>query len=342
MMGIRTKRIIVSLMIGLSLSVAHAQEGGGASDRQAATEGFIQEMVTRHGFSPDELRALFSQVQTRESIISAMDRPAESKPWDQYRPIFVTDSRARAGVDFWNRHADVLSRAAQRFGVPEEVIVAIIGVETRYGQHTGGYRVIDALSTLAFGYPRRASFFRGELEQFLLLSRAEVMDPMQLQGSYAGAMGIPQFMPSSFQRYAIDFDNDGRRDIWNNVSDAVGSVANYLAEHGWQRGQPIAVPARLNGELPASLRNTPTRMAFTVKELRAMGIEPTSDVDDSHEAMLIVLETARGPEVWIGFRNFYAITRYNLSKYYAMAVTQLANQIAARRAQMLEPLPENP
>lgn len=291
-------------------------------------QAFIDEQVARHGFDRRELQALFAQVRMREDIIALMTRPAErTKPWYEYREIFLDQARIDGGVEFWRQHREALNRAEQRYGVPPEVIVAIIGVETRYGRITGRHGVLDALTTLAFDYPRRADFFRKELEHYLLLTREEGIDPLSLQGSYAGAMGIGQFMPSSYRAYSVDFTGDGRRDLWTNPVDAIGSVANYLAEHGWRPDEPVVQGATVqgNGYRAVLFEGRPPNRS--VAELADYGIRAGGAVDDSLAASLLELEGRQGPLHWLAFRNFYVITRYNRSPLYAMAVYELAQAI---------------
>ncbi|HKJ76381.1 MAG TPA: lytic murein transglycosylase B, partial [Gammaproteobacteria bacterium] len=214
---------------------------------------FIERMHAQHGFEKAALEAVFQDVEIQQDIIEAISRPAESLPWHRYRPIFVTESRTEEGVAFWEANAELLAEAEERYGVDPAVVVAILGVETRYGAHKGGHRVVDALSTLAFAYPPRADFFRSELEQYLLMAREEGFEPGTRHGSYAGAMGKPQFIASSFRSFAVDFDGDGRRDLWNGTADAIGSVAHYLKVHDWQPGDPIASRATALPEAPGDL-----------------------------------------------------------------------------------------
>ncbi len=295
-----------------------------------AVRAFVERMVQRHGFAREELEQLFAEARLQRRILEAIARPAESLPWHRYRDLFVQEGRIREGVAFWDRHAAVLERAERRYGVPPEVVTAILGVESRYGRHRGGWRVLDALSTLAFAYPPRARFFARELEQYLLLTREEGLDPLRIKGSYAGAMGQAQFIPSSYRHYAVDFDADGRRDLWEDTEDAIGSVAHYLHRHGWVRGGAVAVPARVQGD-PAPLVKLGLRPRLTVAELRRRGVEPTAPVPEEARAALVALEGEAGPEHWLGLRNFYVITRYNHSALYAMAVHQLAEAIRERR-----------
>lgn len=295
-------------------------------------QDFIQEMVVNHGFGANELYVLFSQAQARPEIIELITRPAEAKPWYAYRSIFLTPARIQGGVQFWNLHADTLARAEQVYGVPAAIIVSIIGVETAYGGNTGRHKVLEALATLAFDYPKRASFFRKELENYLLLTREEGIDPLALQGSYAGAMGLGQFMPSSYRAYAVDFDGDQQRNLWTNPKDAIGSVANYLARHHWQRGAPIAMRAQVDGNrYQAMVSGKLAKPADTVQSLRHQGVRPSAAVSDGQKALLLEFETREGPQYWLGFDNFYVITRYNHSPLYAMAVYQLSQEISGRQ-----------
>jgi membrane-bound lytic murein transglycosylase B len=260
-----------------------------------------------------------------------ISRPAEAKPWYQYRPLFVTEGRIQGGLEFWNANQELLAGVERELGVPAQIIVAIIGVETRYGTYTGRYPVLDALTTLGFGYPKRGDFFRSELEQFLLLSREENIDPLTTKGSYAGAMGKPQFIASSYRRYAVDFDQDGRRDLWNSTPDVVGSVANYFVRHGWRPGDPVATPARGVERSHRRFVEAGNKPSIPIGELAASGIGGAEALPRDSLASLIPLETKDGHEYWIGLHNFYVITRYNHSNLYAMAVFQLSEAIQARR-----------
>ena len=291
---------------------------------------FMAMMADKHRFEITALDQLFSKVRTRERIIAAMTRPAESKPWYAYRPIFITEKRIQGGADYWRRHREDLERAERRYGVPPEIVTAIIGVESFYGRHKGRDRVIDALSTLGFDYPARGRFFRGELEQFLLLAREEGRDPLSFKGSYAGAMGKAQFIPSSYRHYAIDFDGDHRRDLIDSDSDAIGSIAHYLERHGWRRKGLIAVRAHVRGQGFQEVLDKGIEPKTAVAELKRLGITLDRPVPDTSRASLIALEQRDGTEYWAGFKNFYVITRYNHSPLYAMAVHELAGQIRDR------------
>jgi len=294
---------------------------------------FIKEMQEQHDFDKASLETLFSKTRLQPSIIKAISRPAERKPWHKYRPIFITQSRIDLGVEFWNKHIDLLNAAEKKYGVPPEIIVGIIGVETRYGRHTGKYRVIDSLSTLAFDYPPRAKFFRSELKHYLLMTREEKVDPLSLKGSYAGAMGQPQFISSSFRSYAIDFDGDGKRDIWNNPADAIGSVANYFVRHGWKPGAQITQTISPSNNIDKKLlKEKALKPKHSISSLRQNSFTNINkDIDDTALAAIINLEGANAPEHWLGLKNFYVITRYNHSALYAMAVYQLSEKIRQRR-----------
>ncbi len=331
-MGCCVKRTVGALLVLLSLystvNQARSEEIDNFS-RHPDLEEFISEMVAKHSFDNATLHDVFRQVNFKPNIIKAMQRPAETKPWAAYRDMFVNPARIAGGVKFWNDNAGTLELAHKIYGVPESLIVAIIGVETQYGRNMGSYRVLDALSTLAFEYPRRAEYFRGELENFLLMTREENTDPFNFKGSYAGAMGIGQFMPGSFRRFAVDFDGDGRRDICRNVTDGIGSVANYFVLHGWAPGQPVAVRAQVNGEKYLELVNMGFNLTHTVNELAAYGVAPVKPIAGNQRVMLIRLDSGGEPEYWLGLNNFQVITQYNRSKYYAMAVYQLSLEIQA-------------
>lgn len=304
----------------------------GAAGADPAFRAFADDMASRHGLKPDYVLEILGASERRDDILSRISSPAEALPWHRYRPIFVKPDRIREGVEFWQGHRALLEEVSARYGVPAHVLVAIVGVETRYGTHAGGFRVIDALRTLGFDYPPRAEFFRSELEEFLLLTREEDIDPLEPKGSYAGAMGIPQFISSSYRAYAVDYNGNGRRDLWGEPGDALGSVANYLSRHGWREGQPVAVPARVSGEAWRQALDSGLKPRRTAAELRRLGVAFQADVPDQAPARLLTLESAPGQtEFWVTFRNFYVITRYNHSPLYAMAVLQLAEAIRERR-----------
>ncbi len=325
------KRLVAYLGLSLTVTQAWAQEDSYA--QHPLTAPFIQEMSEEFGFLSEPLQAIFADAQRKQAILDAISRPAERvKQWKEYRPIFITQSRVDKGLEFWSKNQDALQRAEQEYGVPAEFIVAIIGVETIYGGNTGSYRVIDALSTLAFDYPPRAPFFRQQLKEYLLLTREEQVDPLTLKGSYAGAMGLPQFMPGSFRAYAVDFDHDGHIDIWQNPTDAVGSVANYFIKHGWQPGQPVVVRADLkNIALAEKGLSDSLDPKITVQQLQKLSWTPRISLDATQNVTAFRLEAEQSHEYWIGLANFHAITRYNRSVMYAMAVNQLAELLAAAR-----------
>lgn len=312
----------------LAVATSGAQE---RLDPANEIQPFAREMAAEHGIDPGEIEAALAGARVLSHVLEAMQRPAEAKPWRDYRPIFLTEQRIAGGVEFWNSHAPLLERARAQFGVPEHIIVAIIGVETYYGRRAGSIRVLDALATLGFRYPRRAPFFRRELGHFLALGAEEKLDITAIVGSYAGAMGIPQFIPSSYRAYSVDFDADGRRDLIGSVADAIGSVAAYLSRHGWVRDAAIALPARVSGDAAGTLAAKGLEPHTSIAEFAHAGIEPAVRVPADTNAALIELEGTQGIEYWLGFRNFYVVTRYNRSPLYAMAVHQLADAIAARR-----------
>jgi membrane-bound lytic murein transglycosylase B len=315
----------------VALTAAVAAPAHEALDPAKEIAPFAREVASAHGLDPDRVAETLRGARVLPKVLEAMRRPAEAKPWRDYRPIFLTDRRIEEGVAFWKRHGALIERAQERFGVSARVIVAIIGVETFYGARAGSIRVLDALATLGFRYPRRAEFFRRELGHYLVLTGQEGLDVTSVQGSYAGAMGIPQFIPSSYREYAVDFDGNGRRDLIASVADAVGSVGSYLARHGWVREGAIAAPARVRGDV-SSLLDRGVKPHSGLDALAKGGVTPSVPVTDAGRAALIRLEGRDGDEFWLGFDNFYVITRYNRSELYAMAVFQLAEAIAARRS----------
>lgn len=293
---------------------------------------FVNEMVQKHGFTAGEVNQWLSKAQKRQPILDAIARPAEkSKTWKEYRPIFIVPMRITNGVSFWNDHREALARAEKEYGVPAEIIVAIIGVETNYGRNTGSWYVIDALTTLAFDYPPRAPFFRSELVNYLILTREQKHNPLEFKGSYAGAMGYGQFMPSSYRNYAVDFSGDGFTDIWNNPTDAIGSIANYFKQHGWQTGKPVVVPARLvRGREQVSANESFNKVvppSIKISEWKKIGLVPTKRISAQTPVLSIEFEGVNGLEYWMGLQNFYTITRYNRSPMYAMAVYDLSQDI---------------
>ncbi|MCC7549008.1 MAG: lytic murein transglycosylase B [Burkholderiales bacterium] len=295
---------------------------------------FVDYMAATHAFERSALHDLFAQLKPSAGVQKAIAAPSTARPWHEFRPLFVDRSRIDNGVKFWDAHAPLLARAQEEFGIPAAVIVAIVGVETRYGRVTGSFRTLDALHTLAFEGTNRPEFFRSELEHFLLLTREQRWSATDIKGSYAGAMGWPQFMPSSYRRYSIDYDGDGRVDLWSSAADVVGSVASYLAQFGWRVGEPFAVRARFDGD-PEQMPALGTEPAFNVGQWRMRGVQAADDVPAQLDAGLFRLDLADGPEYWLGFGNFYAVLHYNRSRHYAMAVWELAQEISAAREQPL-------
>ena len=291
---------------------------------------FMTELATNDGFEMQYLSTVFTGIESKQSIIDAMSRPAEKvKPWSEYREIFLTPRRISGGIDFFRTHEAELRRIALETGVPPEIITAIIGVETFYGTRTGSYRAVDALATLAFDYPPRSKFFRSELRQLFLLARDEQLDITELTGSYAGALGPPQFIPSSYRNFSVDGDSDGRRNLLSDWDDIFASVANYFVVHNWQPAQPVAVPARLKPDNTRSDSENELVLRDTVESLRRQGVDFSTDLPAKAPAILITLAGEDGTEYWVGFQNFYVITRYNRSPMYALAVFQLSEAIAA-------------
>ena len=329
------------VLLGVACGAVFAAESSAVPANYAErpeVRAFIDEMATEHGFDARSLQRLFAQVRYQPQVIAAISRPVLSPPkWYEFAPRFLAPERVDAGVAFWRAHDASLARAEEDFGIPPEIIVAIIGVETYYGRYPGTYRVIDALTTLAFDYPRRAEFFRSELKQFLLLTREQGASPLAAKGSYAGAMGLPQFMPGSVRAYALDYDFDGSIDLAGNADDAIGSVANYLRRHGWQRGQPLMTAALIEEDakdavlarLEAGLSEPQALSAWEQNGVSAF--EPPDDLAPD-PVRLLMLEEDGGPSYWVVFNNWYVVTRYNRSRLYASAVGELALALKEARA----------
>jgi len=311
--------VLLALLTSPALAVDLDQPDVGA---------FIDSMVTQHDYDREKLRDILGGAEKKQSILDAISKPAErTLTWADYRKIFITKERINAGVDFWHENRVALEDIEQRTGVPVEMLVGIIGVETYYGRITGGHRVVDALATLAFYYPPRSKFFRSELEHFLLLIREEEMEAADAFGSYAGAMGRPQFMPSSYRAYAVDSTGDGKRDIWNNWKDVAGSVANYFNAHGWRTGEEVTTQATIGSSWSGPFPKNILKAEETVGSLSEQGVMFSTMKGDESAAQLLTLEGADGDEHWIGFHNFFVITRYNRSVMYALAVHQLGQEI---------------
>lgn len=329
-MPLRLKYLLV-LCLWSTLSCA----ADSSYEAHPAAAALIDELVRDEGFDREALVAVMAQARRQESILEAIARPAEkTKAWWEYRNIFLNQKREDQGVDFWHEHRDTLARASRTYGVPASIIVAIIGVETYYGRIAGRYHVLDALATLAFDYPRRSEFFTRELKHYLLLTREQGFDPADMKGSYAGAMGYGQFMPSSYRSYAVDFDDDGVTDIWNNPVDAIGSVANYFKRHGWREGEPVVFAAQASSDdLPIDLfvqGRSGLKPERSIAQFAQAGVTAKEKLDPDALATAMKFELEDGLEYWLGLHNFYVITRYNHSAMYAMSVYQLSERLAAR------------
>lgn len=294
-------------------------------------QAFIDYQVKHNGFSRNELLSFFDNVAYKGNIINIMDRPGTSNPWYKFREGNAGAAKISGGQRFYQQNRQVIDQVARQYGVPAEIIVAIIGIETNYGRNTGSFRVADALATLAFEYPRRSEFFQKELNELLLMSREEREDPLSFTGSYAGAMGLPQFMPSSYRKWAVDSDGDNHRNIWGSIPDVAASVANYMKAHGWQSDGKVVVPVSLSitPELQAVI-DEKTELKYSVGQLRQMGVTPMQTVADHERAILFRLETSPGVyEYFIGLHNFYTIWQYNHSRMYVTAVRDIANGVGA-------------
>lgn len=317
-----------SILIPLLL-IASSQPALAFDIERADVQKFVNTMVEEHSYDRATLLKALAAATSQQSILDAISKPAEKTlTWQAYRKIFLTDKRITAGAAFWQEHRDKLQRISEDTGVSCEILVGIIGVETYFGRITGNYRVIDALATLAFDYPPRSKFFTRELEQFMLLVREEGMNASDATGSYAGAMGAPQFMPSSYRAYAVDSSDDGKRDIWNNWADVIGSVANYFVAHGWQANNEVVTQATLGSGWTGTLPGNKLKATETVRSLSDQGIMFSTSMPADHKSQLLTLEGKDDDEHWVGFHNFFVITRYNHSVMYALAVHQLGQAIA--------------
>lgn len=317
-------------------TLANVAYGDTSFTQRRDVKDFIEQMVKKYNFKSQELITLFNAVKIRPQVIRHLNKPLEKEAWRTYQMLFVNEWRIEHGVKFWDKYADALQAAEKTFGVPASIIVATIGVETKYGQKTGEYRVIDSLSNIAFSNSTRAPFFRKELEQFLLLSREQHLDPLKIMGSYAGAIGQPQFMPSSYRYYAVNFSKSGKIDLMHDEVDVIGSIANYYKKHGWTANGPVAVQAMIIGDRYRYLtRNDNTDQAYTVGELSRYGVIPKYKIsDDKIKVKVIELPSHYNKEYWLGFRNFDVIKRYNSSDLYAMAVYQLSCYIKTLRERL--------
>lgn len=323
---------ILKYLLGFTL--AFSSLGLQAKEFSKDEKAFVDDMVKNHGFTASFVEKQLKRAKVRQPILDAISRPAEKRlTWGEYRKIFIQDSRITGGVKFWKENEDLLKRAEETYGVAPEIIVAIIGVETRYGKFTGKFPVLDALYTLGFHYPPRSKFFRSELGHFLRLAREEKVDPGLPLGSYAGAMGRPQFISSSFRAYAVDFDKDGTRDIWHNNADVIGSVANYFSRHGWKSDAPITQRVKGVNASHKPMIKKGYKPSIALSEVLDSGVKPAPDINKKDKVSLLEMKTAKGYEYWLGLHNFYVITRYNHSPLYAMAVYQLSQEILNKRQQ---------
>ena len=326
-MKIKTRYFSALTVLVVSATIGHAAEVDMGAVRQAQ-EAFVERMVAEHGFERGELTRILDDAEIDAQILEAISRPAERVlPWHEYRGIFVNDSRVDGGVEFWKTHADEIENASEDYGVPPELLVAILGVETYYGRRMGSHRVIDALATLAFAYPPRSAFFASELEAFFLLAREEGIDPEEALGSYAGAMGAGQFISSSYRAYAVDGNDDGQRDLWADWQDVLASVANYFSAHGWRREEPVVNRASRSANWSGSEPPNSINLDETVASLNAAGYVFSTDLPDETPATVLSLEGEGAQEYWVGYHNFYVITRYNRSVMYALASHQLGQTI---------------
>ncbi len=334
MTSARLLPLLLSLLLTAPLSARHKQvqqQHPGFDLKRPEIAAFVKDVVARNELKKKQVIALLRKAEPQPKIIEAMTRPAEKvTPWWEYHDRFLTEERISQGAQFFEEHRESLERIAGAKGIPPQYLVAIMGVETKYGRVIGHYRVLDALMTLAFDYPPRSEYFRGELEQFLLLYSEEHLDPLKITGSYAGAMGVPQFMPSSYRMFAVDGDGDKQRDLWSDWDDILASIANYFVEHGWEAGAPVLAETRLDPEPKFQIDTRNLELNETVDSLNSQGVEILSDQTGTTPVVLISAEQQDGPAYRVGFKNFYVITRYNRSARYAMAVHDLAEAIAKR------------
>lgn len=325
--------LIINILLISSLTLTEFAYADVNFVQRPDVQAFIQQMIKKHNFKKQQLITLFQAVKLRPQVIRHINKPLEKEPWHIYQMLFVSEWRIQHGVQFWNKHQSALTKAEQIYGVPASIIVATIGIETKYGQRTGGWRVIDALTNIGFSDSPRAAFFRKELEEFLLLTREQHLDPLKVMGSYAGAIGQPQFMPSSYRAYAVNFSKSGKIDLMHNEIDIIGSIANYYQKKGWTRNEPIATQAMILGDrYHYLLRKDKINQPLTIGELTRYGVVPKQKLNQDHlRVKVIELQSHYSKEYWLGFHNFDVIKRYNSSDLYAMAVYQLSNYITELR-----------
>ncbi|WP_149027330.1 lytic murein transglycosylase B [Shewanella psychrophila] len=329
-MNIKQKLLATLLLTSFSISATASTSTVPDDSSVAPLKTEFMQTQKDLGFTEKEVQQFLATAKYDQGVIDAMTKPWEAKPWHKYYPIFLTEKRLDAGITFWKKHKETVSRAAKEFDVDPEIIIAIIGIETFYGGYMGNYPVVDALYTLGFYYPPRATFFRKELSNLQTLIKDEKLDINNLKGSYAGAMGFGQFIPSSYRHYAVDFDNDGRRDLLNNPVDAIGSVANYFHQHGWQSGSPVVLPLSVDNKLPSKLKVwAGEKMTYTAADILSpsVALAKAIDIDVSQPALIVKLEQEQDNEYWMGLKNFYVITRYNRSPLYAMAVYKFSQEL---------------
>lgn len=322
------RRILLTIILIVTTAVSHASSDDAPFINRPAVQQFIQLMVKKHKFNKKQLETLFRETKVRKQIIQHLNKPLEKGEWNRYEMLFVSEWRIRHGVSFWNKYAKTLAKAEKIYGVPAEIIVATIGIESRYGERIGDYRVMDSLSNIAFSDSRRAAYFKSELEQFLLLTRAQHVNPMTIMGSYAGAIGQPQFMPSSYRHYAVNFSKSGKTDLMHNEVDVIGSIANYYKMNGWKTNQPVAIPARVIGNrYQYLLKKGKIAQPIEIADLNKYGIVPKQKPNsDIQKVKIIDLSSRYNHQYWLGYHNFDVIKRYNASDLYAMAVYLLGNK----------------
>lgn len=323
----------IPLLVFISLfSFSISVYSNTAFTQRKEVKEFIIKMVREHHFNALQLTKTLNQVQLQPKIIESMEKPFEKKNWDIYRNLFLTPERVKSGLAFWEKNRSTLEKVQKIYGVPPEIIIAILGVETLYGERQGNYRVLDALATLAFNYPKRSPYFTYELKEYLLLCREQNVPATFYKGSYAGAIGQPQFMPSNYRVFAIDYNNKGRRDLISNNDDVIASIANYFKRHGWITNEDVVQSARLAGRVTKRLQLNPRKANYTYAQLVSAGIKP-STVAQNHpkRAGVLELETASGKEYWLAYPNFFVITRYNSSPQYALAVYLLSQQLKEQK-----------